>query len=124
MAELTGGIQEWQKNLNAEDRVVIQRQLVRLHVKTLAQPASGRYINCKNVAGRTVMKIYPDHIVFGPGCGEDDKQQADGQPLSAFQPKPAKAKSKAALEIQVESPGICQSCFLQLPLNGRCACDE
>ena len=132
MAGLTGGIQEWRRNLNDEDRVTIQRELVRLQVKTLAQPNSGRFINCKNAAGRTVLKIYPDRIAFAPGCAETEKMATEGLALSAFAVKErekaakvaARPKTKAALEIQVESPGVCQTCFLQLPVNGRCASDE
>lgn len=126
MAGLTGGIQEWRRNLNGEDRMVIQQQLTRLQVKTLAQPTSGRFINCKNAAGQTVCKIYPDRIMFAPGRAENDKIAKEGLMLSAFEPKvkPQARRSKAALEIQVESPGVCQTCFLQLPVNGRCSCDE
>lgn len=127
MAGLSAGIQEWRKNLNAQDRETISRQLVRLQVKKLSQPASGRFITCKNAAGKTVLKIYPDRIVFAPGCAENPQQAADGQPLSAFQPTKQAKQSKSAASgsvPQVESPGVCPKCFLQLPVNGRCACDD
>lgn len=132
MAGLASDIQEWRRNLNAEDRVTIQRELVRLRVRTLAQPPSGRFINCKNEAGRTVAKIYADKIAFAPGCAETEEAARVGVPLSAHQEKVKAAKAKARpkslarqlSEPQVESPGVCPKCFLQLPVNGRCSCDE
>lgn len=111
---------KWRSNWSTNDIKKITENLDRLAIQRFEEPHSNVQVDCYNSNGMKVMEIRPGYAKFMQGFELPDPDDPDRKWLTFTTYKPY-SKSNAGVS---EEPEICKTCFMALPLSGKCdECD-